>query len=222
MKTFRVRLRAVRLEATAIGWEIDRSEAIGWPCPYCWTAMAVPGPLSPTWDHVVPRSAGGTDSRANRLVVCRRCNADKADMPLGQFCGWLKGRGELRRHACVGALIGWVLGADCDPALLAVLEEDQAIGERLGRLAVDRTAWLMADRARSQRDAVSRAAWRTLSAMGVPSTHWTFEAPDSVRLLIGSRFEVIRFVDPVHFIETVRAHPRAKFLKLERANGKAA
>lgn len=40
-----------------------------------------------TFDHVVPKSAGGDDSEENLLPVCRSCNSKKGAMPLEKFRG---------------------------------------------------------------------------------------------------------------------------------------
>ena len=59
--------------------------AVGSPCAYCGDPMALP-----TRDHVRPRASGGTLAEpANRLLVCERCNRDKAAMSLLEFLAWL-------------------------------------------------------------------------------------------------------------------------------------
>lgn len=38
-----------------------------------------------TEDHVIPRSAGGSDDLANLLLACFPCNNDRGDMPIEAF-----------------------------------------------------------------------------------------------------------------------------------------
>jgi hypothetical protein len=44
----------------------------GSPCHYC-------GKPADTWDHVWPKSKGGTGERANLVPACQPCNQAKAD-----------------------------------------------------------------------------------------------------------------------------------------------
>jgi 5-methylcytosine-specific restriction endonuclease McrA len=79
--------------------------AIGRPCPYCGYVMDKRNPWRmPTRDHVHPRSRGGRFDPANRLVVCRRCNGDKADMTLALFAAWLLARRDARYERVVALL----------------------------------------------------------------------------------------------------------------------
>lgn len=52
------------------------AEAQNWRCAYCAGALLVdPSPQAgATGDHLVPRSDGGGDSRANLVAACRACN----------------------------------------------------------------------------------------------------------------------------------------------------
>ncbi|MCP4828485.1 MAG: HNH endonuclease [Proteobacteria bacterium] len=43
-------------------------------------------PLSATKDHVVPLSKGGEHSQSNIVAACLRCNGDKADLTLDEWC----------------------------------------------------------------------------------------------------------------------------------------
>ena len=38
-----------------------------------------------TWDHVVPRSKGGSNDRSNIVICCKQCNSMKAALPLVRF-----------------------------------------------------------------------------------------------------------------------------------------
>lgn len=51
---------------------------IGQRCYYCRDSAA-------TWDHVVPRSRGGTNHRRNLVPACQRCNGWKADRTLDEW-----------------------------------------------------------------------------------------------------------------------------------------
>lgn len=60
-------------------------EAQGNRCAHCgeafprqWTDN---DPESPTFDHIVPRSAGGIHSLSNLLLKHRRCNMERDDKP---------------------------------------------------------------------------------------------------------------------------------------------
>lgn len=48
-------------------------------CGYCWEAPAQ------TVDHVIPRSAGGTDDPSNLIAVCRPCNLSKGKKSLMEW-----------------------------------------------------------------------------------------------------------------------------------------
>lgn len=93
MPVARIKLgKVIRITARAISWDIHRDSAPGHLCPYCWEPM--PGKThphrAPTWDHVVPISRGGPDSKANILVVCRRCNGDKGNRNPIEWLGVLR------------------------------------------------------------------------------------------------------------------------------------
>ena len=40
---------------------------------------------SATVEHILPKSAGGTLAKANTLIVCRKCNADRGSEPYEAF-----------------------------------------------------------------------------------------------------------------------------------------
>lgn len=59
-------------------WKRDR-----WRCRYCGRAVEMPG-LHPheamaTVDHVVPKSAGGSNKVRNLVTACLKCNNEKGD-----------------------------------------------------------------------------------------------------------------------------------------------
>lgn len=50
----------------------------GWRCCYCRKRLEL---RAATFDHIVPRSLGGTWHPRNLCVACRNCNAKKANKP---------------------------------------------------------------------------------------------------------------------------------------------
>lgn len=90
-------LKIVAIKPAGVTFGMRGTEAHGWPCPYCATVMMNGTNLtSPTTDHVIPRSKGGCNLKGNLLAVCRRCNADKDNMTLFEFGGWLLAGGDPR------------------------------------------------------------------------------------------------------------------------------
>lgn len=56
----------------------------------CWfcghrMGMSPSNPFFRTWDHIVPRSKGGTDDAWNLVRACRTCNVNKASKSLEEF-----------------------------------------------------------------------------------------------------------------------------------------
>lgn len=45
------------------------------------------------WDHKIPISRGGNNSRKNMLLVCRTCNRDKHSKTDLEYIDWMKQRG---------------------------------------------------------------------------------------------------------------------------------
>ena len=95
------RVRVVRLNYDRL-LAVHRNSAVGLPCVYCWEPM-----LDPTWDHVIPRSRGGTNARANLVVCCTRCNHLKADRTLPEYAGHLYATGSPCATR-VNRLISWL------------------------------------------------------------------------------------------------------------------
>lgn len=57
----------------------------GQRCTYCRRPMLASGleeELSATWDHTIPKSAGGTEARP----ACLSCNRLKSDLAYGEWC----------------------------------------------------------------------------------------------------------------------------------------
>lgn len=62
--------------------------ADGWRCFYCHREMRDAAPNtanSPTLDHLLPRSAGGTNAADNLVMCCRSCNSTRGDMYLSDW-----------------------------------------------------------------------------------------------------------------------------------------
>ena len=64
----------------------------GRKCRWCRTTMSWSGnnrgncrPTYVTLDHIVPRSAGGTDSVKNLVAACYQCNSKRASAPVAQW-----------------------------------------------------------------------------------------------------------------------------------------
>lgn len=55
------------------------SEAQNWRCCYCGQRMMETGSQldAPTFEHVVPRSLGGSDDCANLVIACFSCNVKR-------------------------------------------------------------------------------------------------------------------------------------------------
>jgi 5-methylcytosine-specific restriction endonuclease McrA len=52
------------------------SEAQNWRCCYCGDRMdgQKNDPNAPTFEHVVPKSQGGSNEEDNLVIACQRCN----------------------------------------------------------------------------------------------------------------------------------------------------
>lgn len=57
-------------------------------CPYCGVQISH---TTATFDHILPRSKGGTDDKDNIIVCCRRCNVKKDDSYVEWFKCWVGG-----------------------------------------------------------------------------------------------------------------------------------
>lgn len=59
-------------------------ERDGWACVWCGKRQGVDAsPL--VLDHLVPRSAGGSNHESNLVTSCKSCNDRRQDKPLGQW-----------------------------------------------------------------------------------------------------------------------------------------
>lgn len=83
----RARLRLVTVETVDPNTVFERD---GWRCQFCKvkTPRKLRGtyePNAPELDHIIPLSCGGEHSYRNTQCLCRSCNADKSNNPLGQL-----------------------------------------------------------------------------------------------------------------------------------------
>lgn len=56
-------------------------------CNYCRSTISRFG--KSTLDHVVPKSAGGTDAPANLVLCCRLCNSFKGARRIPELMAWV-------------------------------------------------------------------------------------------------------------------------------------
>lgn len=50
-------------------------------CLYCGTDLRHAAPADITLDHLLPRSAGGSNDATNLVTACRSCNSSRGDRP---------------------------------------------------------------------------------------------------------------------------------------------
>lgn len=50
-------------------------------CAYCGAALKGAAPAEVTLDHLLPRSAGGTNDATNLITACRSCNSSRGARP---------------------------------------------------------------------------------------------------------------------------------------------
>lgn len=61
-------------------------ERFGMRCAYCWIALHHDRGPVPTVDHIVPRSAGGSNQFGNLALACSPCQREKgAQPPVGRW-----------------------------------------------------------------------------------------------------------------------------------------
>lgn len=84
----------------------EREWATGRACPYCSCTMGFDRGLqsTPTRDHIIPSSRGGSNNPSNILITCFKCNNDKANLTLEEFHERLVCWGDWR-SSVVSALI---------------------------------------------------------------------------------------------------------------------
>ncbi len=95
----------------------------GFACAYCGTSLRNAAPADVTLDHLLPRSAGGTNDATNLVTACRSCNSSRQDRPWVDFAtGGARDRIEQLRHAPLNMALARALIEDRagDDALEAV------------------------------------------------------------------------------------------------------
>lgn len=59
-------------------------ERDGGKCHYCGCGHSI------TFDHIVPKSKGGSNSESNLVCACRPCNSSKGTKDYDEFKEWLQ------------------------------------------------------------------------------------------------------------------------------------
>lgn len=68
-------------------------------CLYCGTDLRQAAPADITLDHLLPRSAGGTNEATNLVTACRSCNSARGNRPWIDYAtGGARDRIEQLRH----------------------------------------------------------------------------------------------------------------------------
>lgn len=68
-------------------------------CLYCGVDLTSAAPENVTLDHLVPRSAGGSNEATNLATACRACNCSRQDRPWVDYAtGGARDRIEQQRH----------------------------------------------------------------------------------------------------------------------------
>lgn len=93
----------------------------GGRCIYCGHELTV---ANMTIDHIIPKSAGGTDAEFNMIACCKECNAKKADQALGVF---LIQKGSARRMAYLNRLNSLINGKRISPEKGCLLQGNPPI-----------------------------------------------------------------------------------------------
>jgi 5-methylcytosine-specific restriction endonuclease McrA len=71
----------------------------GFSCAYCGRDLKDAAPAEVNLDHLLPRSAGGTNGAGNLITACRSCNCSRQDRPWIDYAtGGARDRIEQLRH----------------------------------------------------------------------------------------------------------------------------
>ena len=71
-----------------------------------WCGRAFGGMVTPTTDHLVPRTKGGPSWLQNEVAACRRCNADRGHRSPVDWLTECEARGWQPRRDVVVAVLG--------------------------------------------------------------------------------------------------------------------
>lgn len=89
-------------------------------CLYCGADLRHAAPADVTLDHLLPRSAGGTNAADNLVTACRSCNSSRGARPWVDYAtGGARDRIEQLRHE--------PLNIQLAKALIAGTAGDQAV-----------------------------------------------------------------------------------------------
>lgn len=85
----------------------------GFACAYCGRDLRNAAPADVTLDHLLPRSAGGTNDATNLVTACRSCNSSRQDKPWIDYAtGGARDRIEQLRHAALNIELAKAIIAD--------------------------------------------------------------------------------------------------------------
>lgn len=59
----------------------------GYKCAYCMVDFTTLPARLQTVDHILPRTAGGTNEHTNLITACHSCNSKRRDTPIHEFVG---------------------------------------------------------------------------------------------------------------------------------------
>jgi hypothetical protein len=165
----------------------------GVDCPYCRMPMGQTYWSQPTRDHVVPTSKGGDNTPTNIIVACRRCNGDKGGMHLSRWYGYLYATKDPRAKIVHDAI---EKACGDDRALMSVFYSEAAIGGMMARR-----------RKKNDHAApvahIQASAWAIMEQFKVPTSHWCFEHPRTVKVVVKSQIVSVRFIDPHRFADRI-------------------
>ncbi len=92
-------------------------------CLYCGRDLRSAAPADVTLDHLLPRSAGGTNEAVNLVTACRSCNSARQDKPWIDYAtGGARDRIEQRRHEALNLELSKAIlaGTAGDPRIEAL------------------------------------------------------------------------------------------------------
>lgn len=188
------RLRIVRLSKSAIPWKVHRNDAVGWPCPYCWSLMTFDGWRRPTWDHVVPIARGGVDNLSNKIAACSRCNNDKTDLMLTEFAGSLAAKRD-RRAVPVTQFLLWLSSDWGDADVIAELHTQ--VWEAYADVVRGRS--ISTYPGTNPTGGVREYVPRILRELRVPERQWRWRGCDTIAISVNERVMTLVVLSESYF-----------------------